>query len=73
MNIDKGYNFFIDPIDSYQFEETGNYPIEIKFNENLTSLDFIFEDCVSLKEIDLSNLKTSFLNSMKNVFDGCLL
>ena len=70
-NIEKNYNISIEPNDTYEFEETGNYSIKIKFKKKLKTLDYMFEDCSYLKEVNLSNLNTYDIESMSHLFDGC--
>ena len=54
----KGHEISIEPNDIYEFNETGNYSITIKFRKKLKTLDYKFEDCSYLKEVNLSNLNT---------------
>ena len=71
QNSDKSMDKSIEPVDSYYFTEKDNYTIYIKFNESLTNLNNIFQDCNSLKEADLSQLNTSYVTQMEYTFDRC--
>ena len=49
----------------------GNNEIEIKFKEDLTSLEDLFFMCNTLQEINLYNLSTNKVTSTANMFYGC--
>ena len=40
--------------------------------ENVTSMISLFEDCMSLQIIDLTNIDTTNINSFENMFKGCI-
>lgn len=62
----KGHEISIEPNDIYEFNETGNYSITIKFRKKLKTLDYKFEDCSYLKEVNLSNLNTYKIDYITN-------
>ena len=59
-NSDRTVNISLFPVDSYRFAEIDNYTVEIKFNNNLTNLNYIFQDCTSLTEVDFSHFIIPF-------------
>ena len=70
-NSDRTVNISLFPVDSYRFAEIDNYTVEIKFNNNLTNLNYIFQDCTSLTEVDFSQLNAFYAIEMEYVFDSC--
>lgn len=38
---------------------------------NVTSMEFMFRDCTSLTDLDVSKFNTSNVTSMSSMFDGC--
>ena len=55
----------------YKFEEIGNYKIKYAFKKNLTKTGFMFSQCSSLINIDLSNFNTQNVTFMGYMFGGC--
>ena len=55
----------------YQFQKTGEYLVEFKFNEELTDLTSLFMKIDNLKEIDFSEIKTNKVKSMDKLFQDC--
>ena len=49
----------------------GENKFKIIFNDKLTSLYRFFEDCSTLKSVDLTNLNTSNVNELGWMFNGC--
>lgn len=45
--------------------------VEIKFKENLTSLEDMFKDVTELREVDFSSVVTSEITTMNRAFSGC--
>ena len=65
-------NTTIDEIDNfYKFSKIGNYHVEITFNKKLETMQEMFISCEDIIEIDLSEVDTSKVKSMKSVFEGC--
>ena len=62
----KCHEISIEPNDTYEFDETGNYSIAIKFRKKLKKLDYMIEDCSYLKEVNLSNLNTYKIDYITN-------
>ena len=56
------FNYF------YKFNKIGRYKIEYSFLSNLTKTDYIFQDCESLTNINLSNFNTENITNMKICF-----
>jgi surface protein len=54
-----------------KFEKEGKYKIEYLFKKNLTKTDYMFYDCKSLQNLDLSNFNSQNVTSMSNMFCGC--
>ena len=48
----------------YKFKEKGNYIIIYKFKKQLTNSSFMFSECSSLKNLNLSNFNTQNVTSM---------
>ena len=57
---------------NHNFENSGNYEFEIVFDDNIIDLNGFFEDCSKIISLDLSNLNSSNVNNMKNMFAGCI-
>ena len=55
----------------YHFINKGKYSFEININNNITSLNRFFEDCVNIIYLDLSNLDTSNAFDMYRMFHNC--
>ena len=43
----------------YQFKSKGKYTIKYSFNTNITNMFFMFAECSSLTNINLSNFNTN--------------
>ena len=56
----------------YQFNGTGEYLVEFRFNEELTNLSSLFMDVINLKKIDLTGIVTDKVKNMDNLFKGCI-
>ena len=56
----------------YDFNQTNN-TIRLVYNYDyyISSLDCLFANCSNITEVDLSNVTTSQIYSMKNTFQGC--
>ena len=54
-----------------KFQKEGKYKIEYLFKKNLTKTDYMFYDCKSLQNLDLSNFNSQNVTSMSNMFCGC--
>ena len=54
-----------------KFEKEGKYKIEYLFKKNLTKTDYMFYDCKSIKNLDLSNFNSQSITDMSNMFCGC--
>ena len=59
------FNYF------YKFKVKGKYNIEYIFTNNLTKTDFMFCECKSLTNINLSNFNTEKVTNMGGMFLGC--
>ena len=55
----------------YKFTEIGKYQIIYTFENKLKNLDYMFNGCQALTNIDLSNFITQNATNMSNMFDGC--
>ena len=55
----------------YKFEKEGKYLIKYIFNNNLSKTDYMFYECSSLTNIDLSNFNTQNVTNMGDMFNGC--
>ena len=51
----------------YQFKEEGKYKIEYSFKNNIQNLAYLFYECNSLTNIDLSNFNTQNVTNMSCV------
>ena len=52
----------------YKFKEKGKYIIEYLFKNNLTKTNYIFSDCESLINLNLSNFNTQNVTNMRWMF-----
>ena len=59
------FNYF------YKFPNNGVYLIEYTFNNILTKTSFMFSECKSLMNIDLSYFNTKKVTNMDSMFYGC--
>ena len=55
----------------YKFEKEGEYNIILNFKKELEDISYLFYNCQQLKEIDLSNFKTSSVTTMEYLFFEC--
>ena len=55
----------------HKFEEKGKYKIIYNFKTNLIRTSFMFCECKSLTNIDLSNFDTQNIINMDHMFYGC--
>ena len=55
----------------YNFSKEGNYTIKYIFKKPLTSTNFMFYNCRSLKSKDLSHFDTQNVTNMECMFYGC--
>ena len=55
----------------YKFNKEGKYIIEYSFKNNLTKTCYMFYDCNSLTNLDLSNFNSETVNNKNHMFDGC--
>ena len=55
----------------YKFKEEGKYEIDYLFKNNLTKTCYMFFDCNSLINLNLSNFKTENVVNMRGMFSGC--
>ena len=49
----------------------GEYKVEIFFNKNLQTCQYMFNNCTKITMLDLSNFNTSETSSMKGMFSNC--
>ena len=64
-------NNYIDFNYFYKFKEKGKNIIKYMFKNNITKCDYMFEDCTSLTNINLSNFNTQNVKDMRFMFDWC--
>ena len=55
----------------YKFKNKGKYKITYLFKNNLTKTNFMFYECQSLTNINLSNFNTQNVINMSYMFSGC--
>ena len=55
----------------YKFNKEGKYKIEYLFKKDLTKTNFMFSDCNSLINLNLSNFNTQNVNNMSYMFSDC--
>ena len=55
----------------YKFKKEGKYKIEYLFKNNLTNTCYMFSDCKSLTDLNLSNFNTQNVTNMASMFGGC--
>ena len=55
----------------YKFNKKGKYIIKYLFNKNITKINFLFRDCSSLTNINLSNFNTKNVTDMSWMFSDC--
>lgn len=76
QNKDLNIKLFIDgnevPFsEEYLFNESRTYDVEFKFNEELKNLSSLFENAISLREIDFSRVKMDEVTSLEYLFYRC--
>ena len=55
----------------YKFKEKGKFKIEYSFKNNIKNVAYMFSECNSLTNIDLSNFNTQCFDYMSDMFYGC--
>ena len=55
----------------YKFNQKGKYIIKYSFVNYLTKINYLFKECKSLINIDLSNLNMENVVNMSYMFSGC--
>ena len=55
----------------YKFNKKGKYLIKYSFNNILSKINHMFNRCISLKNIDLSNFNTQNVNNISFMFYKC--
>ena len=55
----------------YEFKNTGKYVIKYSFLKYLANINYMFYDCSSLNNLNLSNFKTQNVNNMNHMFFRC--
>ena len=53
------------------FKKKGIYKIKYTFKNKLSNTCYMFSDCSSLININLSNFNTQNVTNMNSMFDGC--
>jgi len=74
--LDKIYSMSIDnkkvnKTNKYIFNDNGEHKLYIKFNISLDSAENMFNNCTTLKEIDLSEFETENITSLAGMFYRC--
>ena len=55
----------------YKFNKERKYKIEYLFKKDLTKTNHMFNDCISLKNLNLSNFNTQNVIDMSKMFNNC--
>ena len=55
----------------YKFNKKGKYKIKYIFKENIKKIDFMFRECLSLTNIDLSDFNNKNIINMRDMFGLC--
>ena len=55
----------------YNFNKSGKHNIQYSFSNELTNINYMFNECSSLTKIDLSNFNTQNVTDMHSMFSGC--
>ena len=55
----------------YKFKEKGKFIIKYLFKKNIKNSNYLFSECYSLTNIDLSNFNTQNITNMSYMFSGC--
>ena len=64
-------NNYIDFNYFYKFKEKGKFIIKYLFKNNISKVDYIFNECKLLINIDLSNFNSQNIINIKGMFSGC--
>ena len=64
-------NNYIDFNYFYKFKEKGKFIIKYLFNNNITKVDYIFNECKLLINIDLFNFNSQNITNIKGMFSCC--
>jgi len=64
-------NNYIDFNYFYKFKEKGKFIIKYLFKNNITKVDYIFNECKLLINIDLSNFNSQNITNIKGMFSWC--
>ena len=56
----------------HKFNKKGKYILKYTFILDITKTNYMFSDCSSLKNINLSNFNTNNVTNMIGMFSGCL-
>ena len=55
----------------YKFKVSGKYRIEYYFKKNMLNTNFMFCECTSLTNLNLSNFNTQNVTNMRSMFNQC--
>jgi len=55
----------------YKFKNKGKYKIKYSFKNNLKNINYMFYNCESLTNINLSNFNTQTITNMSHMFSNC--
>ena len=55
----------------YDFNDSGNITIKIKWNNTINNTESMFRSCDKIIKIDLSNFNTSLVSNMSRMFYNC--
>ena len=64
-------NNYIDFNYFYKFKEKGKFIIKYLFKNNISKVDYIFNECKLLINIDLSNFNSQNITNIKGMFSWC--
>ena len=64
-NLENAFNFYL------YFDTIGIHLIKIIFRKKLYDCSFLFNNCVNIVEVDLSNFDCSQVTSCESMFDNC--
>ena len=56
----------------YKFDKKGKHIIKFIFKEKIKNTSFMFDGCLFLENIDLSNFNTNNVSKIRHMFSGCL-
>ena len=56
---------------TYKFNKEGDYIIYLISYNDLTNMSYMFYNCSSLKELNLSSFNTNQVTNMSYMFDNC--